>query len=85
MTTPAGVLAGIDTDDGRRRRRRGQLEEATCGADALNLAAMFGIDDTTAIKCATIALQLLETAAEQHDPPAPADPSGSRNSAVTAP
>jgi len=46
-----------------------QLEEAlTHGADPLHLAAVFGIDDTTAIKYATIARQLLETAAEQHDP-----------------
>lgn len=44
-----------------------QLEEAlTRGADPLHLAAVFGIDDTTAIKYATIARQLLETAAEHH-------------------
>jgi hypothetical protein len=44
-----------------------QLEEAlTCGADPLHLAAVFGIDDTTAIKYAAIARQLLETAAEHH-------------------
>ena len=44
-----------------------QLEEAlTCGADPLHLAAVFGIDDTTAIKYATIARQLLDTAAEHH-------------------
>ena len=37
-----------------------QLEEAlTCGADPLHLAAVFGIDDTTAIKYAAIARQLL--------------------------
>jgi hypothetical protein len=49
-----------------------QLEEAlTCGADPLHLAAVFGIDDTTAIRYATIARQLLETAAEH-------GPSGSR-------
>jgi hypothetical protein len=42
-----------------------QLEEAlTRGADPLHLAAVFGIDDTTAIKYATIARQLLDTAAE---------------------
>ena len=46
-----------------------QLEEAlTCGADPLHLAAVFGIDDTTAIKYATIARHLLQTAADQHDP-----------------
>ena len=40
-----------------------QLEEAlTCGADPLHLAAVFGIDDTTAIRYAAIARQLLETA-----------------------
>ena len=51
-----------------------QLEEAlTCGADPLHLAAVFGIDDTTAIKYAAIARQLQETAAEQH-PQAPANP-----------
>jgi hypothetical protein len=44
-----------------------QLEEAlTRGADPLHLAAVFGIDDTTAIKYATIARQILETAAEHH-------------------
>ena len=52
-----------------------QLEEAlTCGADPLHLAAMFGIDDTTAIKYATIARQLLQTAAEQHDPSGSREP-----------
>jgi integrase len=51
-----------------------QLEEAlTCGGDPLHLAAVFGIDDTTAIRYATIARQLLETPAEQHDPPASAN------------
>ena len=51
-----------------------QLEEAlTCGADPLHLAAVFGIDDTTAIKYAAIARQLQQTAAEQH-PQAPANP-----------
>ncbi|HUZ22261.1 MAG TPA: hypothetical protein VMV07_00695 [Streptosporangiaceae bacterium] len=45
-----------------------QLEEAlTCGGDPLHLAAVFGIDDTTAIRYATIASQLLEAAAEQHE------------------
>ncbi len=46
-----------------------QLEEAlTCGADPLHLAAVFGIDDTTAIRYAAIARQLLEAPAEQHEP-----------------
>ena len=54
-----------------------QLEEAlTCGADPLHLAAVFGIDDTTAIKYAAIALQLLQTAAEQHDPSGSREPEG---------
>ena len=52
-----------------------QLEEAlTCGADPLHLAAVFGIDDTTAIKYATVARQLLQTAAEQHDPSGSREP-----------
>jgi len=46
-----------------------QLEEAlTCGADPLHLAAVFGIDDTTAIRYAAIARQLLATPAEQRQP-----------------
>ena len=52
-----------------------QLEEAlTCGADPLHLAAVFGIDDTTAIKYATIARQLQETAAERHAPSGSREP-----------
>jgi hypothetical protein len=52
-----------------------QLEEAlTCGADPLHLAAVFGIDDTTAIKYAAIARQLLQAAAEQHDPSGSREP-----------
>jgi hypothetical protein len=54
-----------------------QLEEAlTHGADPLHLAAVFGIGDTTAIKYATIARQLLDTAAEQHDPSGSREPEG---------
>jgi integrase len=54
-----------------------QLEEAlTHGADPLHLAAMFGIDDTTAIKYATIARQLLQTAAEQNDSSGSREPEG---------
>jgi len=57
-----------------------QLEEAlTCGADPLHLAAVFGIDDTTAIKYAAIARQLLQTAAEQHDPSGSREPKGQDN------
>ena len=52
-----------------------QLEEAlTCGADPLHLAAVFGLDDNTAIRYAAIARQLLQTAAEQHDPPSSPEP-----------
>ena len=52
-----------------------QLEEAlTCGADPLHLAAVFGTGDTTAIKYATIARQLLATAAEQHHPSGSREP-----------
>ena len=54
-----------------------QLEEAlTRGADPLHLAAVFGIDDTTAIRYATIARQLLDTTAEQHGPSGPREPKG---------
>jgi integrase len=46
-----------------------QLEEAlTCGGDPLHLATVFGIDDTTAIRYAAIARQLLEAPADQHQP-----------------
>jgi hypothetical protein len=46
-----------------------QLEEAlTHHGDPLHLTAMFGICDDTAIRYATIARTLLETAAERHDP-----------------
>jgi hypothetical protein len=48
-----------------RLRADRQLEEAlACGADPLHLAAVFGVDDTTAIRYATIARQLLDTPAE---------------------
>jgi hypothetical protein len=57
-----------------RLRADRQLEEAlTCGADPLHLAAVFGLDDGTAIRYAAIARQLLQTPAEQHDP-VPANP-----------
>jgi hypothetical protein len=52
-----------------RLRADRQLEEAlTRGPDPLHLAAVFGLDDTTAIRYATIARQLLQTPAEQHHP-----------------
>ena len=51
-----------------RLRRDRQLEEAlTHGGDPLHLAAVFGIDAKTAIRYATTARQLLESAAEHHD------------------
>jgi hypothetical protein len=54
-----------------------QLEEAlTHDGDPLHLAAVFGIDDTTAIRYATIARLLLETAAERHDPADSGEPKG---------
>jgi hypothetical protein len=83
MTTRA-VSENWLTESGRgltatleRLRVDRQLEEAlTCGADPLHLAAVFGIDDTTAIKYATIARQLLQTAADQHDPSSSREPQG---------
>ncbi len=52
-----------------------QLEEAlTHGPDPLHLAAVFGLDDTTAIRYATIARQLLETPPGKTTPPVPANP-----------
>jgi hypothetical protein len=52
-----------------RLRADRQLEEAlTCGPDPLHLAVVFGLDDTTAIRYATIARQLLQTPAGQHHP-----------------
>ena len=60
-----------------RLRADRQLEEAlTCGADPLHLAAVFGIDDTTAIRYATIARQLLETPTGQHAAAGPREPKG---------
>ena len=58
-----------------RLRADRQLEEAlSCGADPLHLAAVFGIDDTTAIRYATIARQLLDTPGGQHNPAGPGEP-----------
>ncbi|MDP4511808.1 hypothetical protein [Nonomuraea turcica] len=52
-----------------------QLEEAlTHNGDPLHLAAVFGIDDTTAIRYATIARHLLQTPAEQHNPTGSSQP-----------
>lgn len=63
-----GSCRGLTATLERLRADR-QLEEAlTCGPDPLHLAALFGLDDTTAIRYAAIARQLLQTPAEQHDP-----------------
>jgi len=63
-----GSCRGLTATLERLRADR-QLEEAlTHGADPLHLAAVFGIDDTTAIRYAAIARQILQTTAEQHDP-----------------
>jgi len=53
-----------------------QLEEALAtGADPLHLAATFGLDPGTAVRYASSARQLLQTAAEQQDPGrSPANP-----------
>jgi len=64
----AGSCRGLTATLERLRADR-QLEEAlTRGPDPLHLAAVFGLDDTTAICYATIARQRLQTTAEQHDP-----------------
>ena len=70
----AGTCRGLTATLERLRVDR-QLEEAlTCGADLLHLAAVFGIDDTTAIKYAAIARQLQESAAGQHPPSGSREP-----------
>ena len=52
-----------------------QLEEAMAtGADPLHLAATFGLDPGTAVRYASSARQLLQTAAEQDPRPVPANP-----------
>ncbi len=62
------AFRGLDATLERLRIDR-QLDEAiTSGPDPLHLAAVFGIDDTTAIRYATVARQLLDTAAEHHTP-----------------
>ena len=62
------AFRGLDATLERLRVDR-QLDEAlTCGPDPLHLAAVFGIDDTTAIRYATAARQLLDTAAEHGIP-----------------
>ena len=52
-----------------------QLEEALAtGADPLHLAATFGLDPGTAVRYASSARQLLQTAAEQRTRPSPREP-----------
>jgi integrase len=52
-----------------RLRMDRQLDEAlTHDADPLHLAAVFGMDDTTALRYAAIARALLQTPAEQQHP-----------------
>jgi site-specific recombinase XerD len=63
-----GTTRGLTATLERLRADR-QLEEAlTRGPDPLHLAAVFGLDDTTAIRYAAIARQILQTTAEQHHP-----------------
>jgi hypothetical protein len=70
----AGSCRGLTATLERLRVDR-QLEEAlTHGADPLHLAAVLGIDDTTAIKYATIARHLLQTAADEHGPSGSREP-----------
>jgi len=62
------AFRGLDATLERLRVDR-QLDEAlTCGPDPLHLAAVFGLDDTTAIRYATAARQLLDTTAERAAP-----------------
>jgi integrase len=68
------AFRGLDATLERLRVDR-QLDEAlTCGPDPLHLAAVFGLDDTTAIRYATAARQLLDTAAEHGTPRLTANP-----------
>ena len=49
-------------------RRPSTRRSTTHGPDPLHLAVVFGLDETTAIRYATVARQLLQTPAEEHDP-----------------
>jgi len=63
-TSCRGLTATLE-----RLRMDRQLEEAlTHDADPMHLAAVFGVDDTTAIRYAAIARALLQTPAEDVDP-----------------
>ena len=59
-----------------------QLDEAlSCGPDPLHLAAVFGLDDKTAIRYADNARQLLQGSAEDQDPaPGSCEPKGQNGS-----
>jgi hypothetical protein len=50
------------------------------GPDPLHLAAVFGLDDTTALRYATISGQLLETPSEQHHVAGSREPKGPNQS-----
>jgi hypothetical protein len=64
----AGMFRGLGVTLEQLRVDR-QLDEAlTAGPDPLHLAAVFGIDDETAIKYAAAARQLLASAAEDQPP-----------------
>jgi hypothetical protein len=61
------VFSHLDATLERLRVDR-QLDEAlSCGPDALHLAAVFGLDDKTAIRYADNARQLLQGSAEDQD------------------
>lgn len=63
-TSCRGLTATLE-----RLRMDRQLEEAlTHDADPMHLAAIFGIDDTTALRYAAIARTLLQVPAEDQDP-----------------
>jgi len=67
LTGLRGMPATLD-----RLRIDRQLEEAlTCGADPLHLAVVFGIDDSTAIRYAASARQLLTRPHENEPPSSP--------------
>ena len=64
----AGMFRGLGVTLEQLRVDR-QLDEAlTAGPDPLHLAAVFGIDDETAIKYAAAARHLLASAAEDQPP-----------------
>ena len=66
----------------QRLRVDRQLDEAlSCGPDPLHLAAVFGLDDKTAIRYADNARQLLQGSAEDQDrAPGSCEPKGQNGS-----